>query len=282
MTEHPDDLLLLPPQDEITRRAGTFPAPLYRIKIKGNIYGLASAPRTWYKEVARRFLAIGFKQHSLDRLMFYLRSPDNQSLLAIAIVYVDDVLLSYREDFDMAIVLKFTWGSAKELNLEQPLEFKGKGISLLQHQDKFHVKVTQKQFLANSEPGRVKKGRIQEGPPLSAEEQTEFRSVTGALQWLAGQTRPELAAWVSLANKGQDTGPAELRVGTAVRHLGLRSGELRGWPCVAGRGHQQGHHRRWLCRQLLGQRGPVCFSARVLGAPHNPALHSGDHQGELG
>ena len=119
------------------------------------------------------------------------------------------MLLSYREDFDTAIVLdKFTWGSAKELNLEQPLEFKGKGISLLQHQDKFHVKVTQKQFLANSEPGRVKKGRIQEGPPLST---AKLRSVTGTLQWLAGQTRPELAAWVSLANKGKkDTGPAEL------------------------------------------------------------------------
>ncbi|CAK8985952.1 unnamed protein product [Durusdinium trenchii] len=48
---------------------------------------------------------------------------------------------------------------------------------------KFDVAVTQKQLIANSEPGQVRKGRIQEGPPLS------FRSLTGPIQWLAGSTR---------------------------------------------------------------------------------------------
>ena len=48
---------------------------------------------------------------------------------------------------------------------------------------KFDVAVAQKQLIANSEPGQVRKGRIQEGPPLS------FRSLTGPIQWLAGSTR---------------------------------------------------------------------------------------------
>ena len=64
MTERPSDLYLLPPQDEITRRAQSFPAALYRIR--GNVYGLASAPKTWYKEVSRRFLSTGYLQHSLS------------------------------------------------------------------------------------------------------------------------------------------------------------------------------------------------------------------------
>eukprot|EP00913_Durusdinium_trenchii_P032024 g29993.t1 len=139
------------------------------------------------------------------------RSKDGAHLMAIAIVYVDDVLMASRLDYDKSEILnQFTWGSSAELTTEQSLTFKGKELSLVKADDKYHLKVTQKQFIANSEPGQVRKGRIQEGPPLSMEEQTEFPSLTGSIQWLAGQTRPELAAWVSLANKGKDTGPAEL------------------------------------------------------------------------
>ena len=207
MSERPDDLFLLPPQDQITKMAGTFKAPLY--KITGNIYGLASAPRTWFKEVVKRLLSADFIQHSLDKLLFYKRQGDK--LMAVCIVYVDDVLLTCRVDYDKNEILSlFKWGSQSQLDLENPLEFKGKELTLREVDGRFHLHVTQRKFLANSERGALRRGRIAEGPPLTMEEQTEFRSVTGSLQWLAGQTRPELGAWVSLANKGKDTGPAEL------------------------------------------------------------------------
>ena len=206
-SERPEDLFLLPPQDEVTKMAKTFRAPLYRVK--GNIYGLASAPRTWYREVCRRLKTINFIQHSLDHLLFYKR--DGDKLLAICIVYVDDVLLAYREDYNKEEFHNlFKWGSEKELTLTEPLEFKGKEIILIEQDGKFNLKVTQKRFIKNTEPGKVARGRIAEGPPLTPQEQTEFRSVTGSIQWLAGQTRPEVAAWVSLANKGKDTSPADL------------------------------------------------------------------------
>ena len=97
------------------------------------------------------------------------------------------------------------------MTLDQGLEFKGKELTLKAVGDgKFHLHVTQKKFLDNTEKGSLPRGRIAAGPPLTIQEQTEFRSVTGSLQWLASQTRPELAAWVSLANKGKGTGPAEL------------------------------------------------------------------------
>jgi hypothetical protein len=87
-------------------------------------------------------------------------------------------------------------------------EFKGKEISLIEQDGKFNLKVTQKRFIKNTEPGKVARGRIAEGPPLTPEEQTEFRSVTGSIQWLAGQTRPEVGAWVSLAKQGQGHEPS--------------------------------------------------------------------------
>lgn len=47
--ERHEPLYLLPPQDGITKLAGTFSAPLYLVL--GNIYGLAKAPRTCCRHV---------------------------------------------------------------------------------------------------------------------------------------------------------------------------------------------------------------------------------------
>ena len=177
MSERPEDLYLLPPQDPLTKLAGTFKALLYRVT--GNIYGLASAPRTWYKEVVRRLLTVDFTQHSLDHLLFYKRTGGK--LVAMCIVYVDDVLLTCRSDYDKAEVLDlFSWGASNDLSLESGLEFKGKELTLKETKDgKYYLHVAQKKFLVNTERGSLERGRIAAGPPLTSQEQTEFRSVTG-------------------------------------------------------------------------------------------------------
>ena len=137
---------------------------------------LASAPRTWYREVCRRLKTINFTQHSLDHLLFYKREGDK--LLAICIVYVDDVLLSCREDYKKEEFYDlFKLGSEKELTLTEPLEFKGKEISLIEQDGKFNLKVTQKRFIKNTEPGKVARGRIAEGPPLKNKQSSEASPV---------------------------------------------------------------------------------------------------------
>ena len=45
----------------------------------------------------------------------------------------------------------------------------------------------------------------------SQDEWKEFRSVAGSLQWLGGQTRPDLCAATSLANRGSETRPSDLK-----------------------------------------------------------------------
>eukprot|EP00435_Cladocopium_sp_Y103_P015633 s906_g3.t2 len=206
--ERTEPLYLLPPRDQITLMAKTFMSQLY--KVKSNIYGLANAPRTWFLEVVRRMKSINYLQHSLDHLLFY--KIEAGELVSVCIVYVDDFLLTCRETYDKSELLDlFTWGSQKQLSLEQPLEFKGKELTLKKTKDdKFHLHVTQTKFIKNTEKGKVQKGRIAQGPPLTTAEETEFRSVTGSLQWLASQTRPDIAAWVSLSSRGKETGPAEL------------------------------------------------------------------------
>ena len=223
--ERPEALYLLPPRDQITIMAQTFQAKLYRV-LK-NIYGLASAPRTWFKEVVRRMQSIDFVQHHLDRMLFYKRV--NGRLMAACIVYVDDFLLTCRTDYRKEELLElFSWGSQKQLSIEQPLEFKGKELILKSSDKAFHLHVTQTKFIDNTDGGKLAKGRIGQGGTLTSAEQAEFRSVTGSLQWLASQTRPEIAAWVSLANKGGETSPADLsslyetlEFCRETKHLGL-------------------------------------------------------------
>ena len=195
--ERPEALYLLPPRDEITIKAGTFKARLH--KVLKNTYGLASAPRTWFKEVVRRMTSIHFVQHHLDRMLFYKRQ--HNKLMAVCIVYVDDFLLTCRSDYNKEELLQlFSWASQKQLSLQEPLKFKGKELELTDH-----LLVTQTKFIDNTDAGKLQKGRISQGG-----QQAEFRSVTGSLQWLSSQTRPDIGAWVSLANKGSDTSPADL------------------------------------------------------------------------
>ena len=122
-------LFLLPPQDGITKAAQTFQSPLYRIR--GNLYGLADAPRTWTNHVVKTLTAAGFQQHTLDKMMFFryakLPGHEHESLVAVLVAYVDDFVLAHSSFYDRKHLLSlFTWGSSEELSLEKSVEFKGK------------------------------------------------------------------------------------------------------------------------------------------------------------
>eukprot|EP00913_Durusdinium_trenchii_P028676 g26892.t1 len=136
-------LYLAPPRDPITIRAKTFTAPLY--EVKGNIYGLANAPRVWSLEVTKRLMKAGYVRHSLDRQLFaYYQKPpgsSDETLMSIVMVYVDDFLLAHDDRYDRDHVLQlFTWGSQTELTEKECICFKGKNISLKYDNEKqaFH------------------------------------------------------------------------------------------------------------------------------------------------
>lgn len=277
--ERVEPLYLLPPRDEITIRAGTFKAKLY--KVLKNIYGLASAPRTWFREVVRRMTSINFVQHHLDKMLFYKRL--NGTLVAACIVYVDDFLITYRQDYQIQELFDlFKWGSQKELSLQQALEFKGKELTLKAKgtqpngTPRYHLHVTQTKFIDNTDGGKVQRGRIADGPPLTMSEQAEFRSMTGSLQWLASQTRPDIAAWVSLSNHGKETSPADLAsLYETLEYCRLTKDQ----GLVFQDADLQGHGLCRLRRSLLGERPAVCLAARVDHPDHHGPVQRDEHQG---
>ena len=216
-------LFLLPPQDGITKAAQTFQSPLYRIR--GNLYGLADAPRTWTNHVVKTLTAAGFQQHTLDKMMFFryakLPGHEHESLVAVLVAYVDDFVLAHSSLYDRKHLLSlFTWGSSEELSLEKSVEFKGKTISLKYNksQSQYELSLTQEKFISTLKSGTVNKKRLKD--TLDVAGQSELRSVAGCLQWVAGQCRPEVASTVSLSCRGSKSTYEDLsNMYKAIDHL---------------------------------------------------------------
>ena len=67
--------------------------------------------------------------------------------------------------------------------------------------------MAQPKFISALEPGR----RLSGETSLADQERQDFKSMTGSLQWLAGQTRPDIASVVSLSSKGPRTTVEDLK-----------------------------------------------------------------------
>ena len=217
LDERAGPLYMKPPRDPLIAETNTFSADLYQVL--GNGYGLPDAPRVWSRRVLQRALERGFKQHGFDHCLFYYVNEDEQ-LRAVMIVRVDDFLCVYHQDFDSDLLQNmFVWGSITIITVNEPGVFRGKEIKLV-YEGRYKYKVTQESFIQGLEPGRISKDRSKSDDKLTATEWQEFRSVSGSLQWLASQTRPEISPVVSLSNKGQETSYLDLkRLYETVNHL---------------------------------------------------------------
>ena len=193
---HDLPLFMEPPSDPIIQASGGFSAPLYQVT--GNCYGLSNAPRVWYRTVK----GASFQQHSFDRC-FYTHRGEDGLLDCLMIVHVDDFMAVYSETFNLDTLKSlFSWGSTTLITTSTPGEYRGKEISLHEEKGKFYYKVTQRGFIENMHTAKLPKGRLSGDPGLTADEIKEYRSVCGCLQWLGGQTRPDVCAATSLTHRG--------------------------------------------------------------------------------
>ena len=206
-----------PPSDPIQQRAQAFVAELY--EILGNCYGLSNAPRTWYVAVDRRLKHHGFIQHSLDRC-FYMHFDGKGKLNCALIVHVDDFMAAFSESFPLQKLEKmFEWGSITKVAEDKPGTYRGKEITMVRNGNEVNYVVTQKSFIQNASAGKLSPGRLQQDASLTGDEMSDFRSAVGSLQWLSGQTRPDLAAAASLCQKGSKTEITDLqKVYESIRH----------------------------------------------------------------
>ena len=188
-------LFMLPPNDPISKARGCFPGELY--EIIGNVYGLANAPLEWSREVIKRMTALGFVQHSADSMLFY--KLENGELVAVGIFHVDDLIFTCAARYDMTKLHEsFKWGDIKYA--PETITFCGREV----HDQSDRVIIRQPTYIRNTESKKVSSHRASGEPRLSPEEITELKSCSGALQWIAGQSRPDVAAGTSLAKKSDE------------------------------------------------------------------------------
>ena len=198
-SERDQPLYLLPPNDGITAMTDCWKAPLYLVCT--NIYGLSNAPRLWALTVIARLKDLDYRQHSFDKMVFLKFRAGR--LVSIIIVYVDDFLGAHREDNDIDEVKQaFRWGVLHSFEAGKTVTFKGKQLTLEKKDTgRFYLHVCQREFIEGLDPGKIPRG-TDLTKVLDSEQRGEFRSLAGCLQWLSGQSRPELSAVNSLANRG--------------------------------------------------------------------------------
>ncbi|CAL1153227.1 unnamed protein product [Cladocopium goreaui] len=195
-SERSGPIFMRPPRDPIQEAAGAFPAELYQVV--GNCYGLSNAPRVWFNRVTEELVEHDFHIHSFDKCLFYHVGSDGL-LDCVLIVHVDDFMATFSSSFDKTILEGlFEWGSVTLIDEDHSGEYRGKEIKMLKKPDgRIHYTVTQQSFLANLQ-------------------------VSGCIQWLGGQSRPDLASTASLCNKGSETRTSDLgRLHEALKYAKL-------------------------------------------------------------
>ena len=182
--ERPNRLFMQSPRDPILLQAGAFPATMY--EIHGNVYGLANAPRLWSLEVGKRLLSAGFRPHALDHMCF-LHYDKEGRLDCISLVYVDDFLVTYADNFDLTIITAlFKWGSTSDDT--DVITFKGKQLRTTKRDGKFVLLVTQTEYIRSLAPGKVTRQRARHTTESTGWRTTDWGRAAGISQLLRGPT----------------------------------------------------------------------------------------------
>jgi hypothetical protein len=168
------------------------------LKLKKNLYGTKQAGRNWFLHLRQGLLKAGFRQSQIDPCL-YLRNN------CIMVVYVDDCLLFGPTDKDVLDTIN-------ELKQHFLLDDEGEvknflGIHVARDPKSRTITLTQPgliegvlEDLGLTRPGQQEKKRTPcvqilhpDADGAEQEETWNYRSVLGKLQFIAANTRPEIA-----------------------------------------------------------------------------------------
>ena len=175
---------------------GLHPQQLLEIRLP--LYGLNDSPKRWFLEVSNVLRNIGWKSSALDECVFMFFDPDSKVLGRILCLHVDDLLLggcgtAYRQTVD-APRPRFPLRKWKR----NQGELCGSRIS----QDVLTKEITVSQSTYALKINKVTvRVRAQPEDKATTAEVRSLRDCNGAVQWLAKESRPDLAVQVSLSQQ---------------------------------------------------------------------------------
>ena len=191
------------------------------LKLLKPVYGRPDAPRAWYEELARILTGeLGFCKSYIDPAVFMLRD-DQGMLIGVMVVHVDDLMCCHdgsekaKQTAD-ALAKRFPFGTWDRVaDKASGVTYCGKEIRLQVSEGKPQIVLSQDGFIDGrlEEMEVAKGGRRDHELYATEEERGNFRSIVGSLQWLATQSRPDLAFETNQLQKRV----ADLRVGDLLR-----------------------------------------------------------------
>lgn len=156
-------------------------------KLKKCLYGLKDASRQFYLKVKAILCDLGFTHSELDPGLFYFHSKGE--LQGIIGLHVDDFIHAGNEYFNKQIMKEVMKHFCVGKNERGHFLYTGFQIN----QEVNAILLNQEAFIRNIDIKPMEAARMRESDaPLTEEETTELRRMTGTLNWTVRATRPDL------------------------------------------------------------------------------------------
>ena len=177
----------MPPKD--IRKEG------YVWKLKKPLYGLNDASRKFWLRVKELFAALGLQRLEGDEAVYYRKDKDGE---------LEGMVSTCVDDFDLAGTKSFVGKVTKEIsnNLDvskvEDDKFRYIGIDIKKVEN--GIEISMDEYAESLEEIKIREGKTDE--ELNRDEMKVLRKYVGKLNWLATNTRPDIAIdALELANK---------------------------------------------------------------------------------
>ena len=158
-------------------------------KLNKTVYGLSDAALQWYQRVKEELLSLGMKISLLDPALFAWQAPSGTK--GILCLYVDDILWAGEKTFKETIIDKLS--EMFKIGNSASKSFKYIGLNIKNVADG-STNIDQYDYTESVEAICISKARNNNrNSELNEKEKGEYRALIGQLNWVAMQTRPDIA-----------------------------------------------------------------------------------------
>ena len=174
-----------PPEDDTVSQGQVY-------VMKKAAYGLVDAPILWYESPRKEAERLGAEAMRLDPGFLRALHLEKQTLRGLVVVNVDDCIFAGGSDFFEKFVRPlhkvFPFGSIEDASRLDGVRFTG--MRIFRHPDGMFVNQSEYILELHLVPIAASRSNIEE---LTWQEQAGFRSLLGAVSWVAQRTRPDIA-----------------------------------------------------------------------------------------
>ena len=166
------------------------------IEVSGNVYGQNDAPLAWHRTFDEEACRIGWERSKFDPCLYFLR--EESKLIGVMGVHVDDTALGGAgKKFNDAVTALRARFPYRKWRCNS-----GEFCEAFYHQDKKtkEIAMSQKLFAEKLRPASIPKNASPD-ELLSESQIRVLRAINGSLNWIASQSRPDLAVQTSMSQQ---------------------------------------------------------------------------------